>query len=151
MEGAWRELKSYGVSFDVRVLSAHRTAKALERYLREFIDGGGKMIIAGAGGAAHLAGVCASQTVLPVIGVPIPTSMMGGLDSLLSTVQMPGGMPVATVAAGRGGPKNAGILAVQMLALSDSGLAAKLTKRRKEMEEAVAEKDRNIQERLRET
>ena len=107
-------------------LSAHRTPNEVIKLAEEAKDRGIKVIIAAAGGAAHLGGVIASSTTLPVIGVPIQTSALGGMDSLLSTVQMPGGIPVATVAIGKAGAKNAAILAVQMLALSDEALAKKL-------------------------
>ena len=107
-------------------MSAHRTPDEVIKLAEEAKDRGIKVIIAAAGGAAHLGGVIASSTTLPVIGVPIQTSALGGMDSLLSTVQMPGGIPVATVAIGKAGAKNAAILAVQMLALSDEALAKKL-------------------------
>ena len=107
-------------------MSAHRTPNEVIKLAEEAKDRGIKVIIAAAGGAAHLGGVIASSTTLPVIGVPIQTSALGGMDSLLSTVQMPGGIPVATVAIGKAGAKNAAILAVQMLALSDEALAKKL-------------------------
>ncbi len=108
-----------------------------------------KVIVAAAGGAAHLAGVIASHTTLPVIGIPVPTELSGGLDSLLSVVQMPGDVPVATVAVGGGGPRNAGLLAVQILALSDTGLQEKLAAFKNKLGEKVAEKDAALQATLR--
>jgi len=122
----------------VRVLSAHRTPDALHGFVRDFERDGGKVFIAVAGAAAHLAGVIASQTLLPVIGVPVPSSALNGLDALLSTVQMPGGIPVATVAVGSGGAKNAAVLAAQILAISDDGLMQRLEKWRKKRSAAVA-------------
>jgi 5-(carboxyamino)imidazole ribonucleotide mutase len=146
MKGAWTTLAEFGVEHAVRVLSAHRTPEALHEFLNGFISDGGQVIIAGAGGAAHLAGVCSSITTLPVIGVPIKTSFAGGLDSLLSTVQMPPGMPVATVATG--GSKNAALLALQILSLADSELDGKVKADRAAMKEKVAEKDAKVQERI---
>lgn len=118
-------LKEFDVKCDIRVLSAHRTPLAVEEVLSR-AEENYKVVIAGAGGAAHLAGVCASHTTLPVIGVPMPSEHLNGLDSLLSTVQMPGGMPVLTVAIGKAGAKNAALGAVQMLSLSDDELREKL-------------------------
>ena len=126
MGEASKMLKEFGVEYEVRVLSAHRTPKETAEYAAGLKARGIEVVIAGAGGAAHLAGVIASETTLPVIGVPIQTKALGGLDSLLSIVQMPGGIPVATTAIGNAGAKNAGILAVQMMALKDESLAAKL-------------------------
>ena len=116
MGEASKMLKEFGVEYEVRVLSAHRTPKETAEYAAGLKARGIEVVIAGAGGAAHLAGVIASETTLPVIGVPIQTKALGGLDSLLSIVQMPGGIPVATTAIGNAGAKNAGILAVQMMA-----------------------------------
>ena len=126
MEKACEMLKEFGVAYEVRVLSAHRTPNDTLKLSEEAKERGIKVFIAGAGGAAHLAGVIASSTTLPVIGVPIQTSALGGMDSLLSIVQMPGGIPVATTAIGNAGAKNAAILAVQMMALADEALAEKL-------------------------
>ena len=117
-------LKEFGVEFDVRVFSAHRTPKALEAFVKSAPERGVKAILAAAGGAAHLAGVIASMTVLPVIGIPVETNLCGGLDSMLSMIQMPGDIPVATVGVGSGGAKNAGILAVEMEAAALYTLAA---------------------------
>lgn len=124
MEGSIRVLRSFGVPFDVRIVSAHRTPAAAEELSKTAEEQGAGVIIAAAGKAAHLAGVLAANTVLPVIGVPVKSSTMDGLDSLLSTVQMPSGIPVATVAIN--GAQNAAILAMQILALADSTLMQKL-------------------------
>ena len=126
MENCFAQLKEFDIPFEAHALSAPRTPNEVIKLAEEAKDRGIKVIIAAAGGAAHLGGVIASSTTLPVIGVPIQTSALGGMDSLLSTVQMPGGIPVATVAIGKAGAKNAAILAVQMLALSDEALAKKL-------------------------
>jgi len=126
IKAAGAALAEFGVPYEVRVLSAHRTPEAVQHYAATAIERGLKVIVAAAGGAAHLAGVVASHTTLPVIGLPVPTELAGGLDSLLSMVQMPGDVPVATVGAGGGGPRNAGLLAVQILALGDPGLEEKL-------------------------
>ena len=126
MENCFAQLKEFDIPFEAHALSAHRTPNEVIKLAEEAKDRGIKVIIAAAGGAAHLGGVIASSTTLPVIGVPIQTSALGGMDSLLSTVQMPGGIPVATVAIGKAGAKNAAMLAVQMLALSDEALAKKL-------------------------
>ena len=119
-------LEEFGVEFEVNVMSAHRTPHVVGEYATSAIDRGLKVIIAAAGGAAHLAGVVAAHTTLPVIGLPVPTAELGGLDSLLATVQMPGDVPVATMAVGMGGPRNAGLFAVQILATADEGMRKKL-------------------------
>lgn len=134
-------LKEFGVPYEMRIISAHRTPDAAHRFATSAEERGSKLIIAGAGKAAHLAGVMASLTLLPVIGVPMKTSDLGGLDSLLSTVQMPGGIPVATVAIGKAGAKNAGLLAVAILAQQDQELRSRLAAYRKEMTRAVEEAD----------
>ncbi|MBM6975128.1 5-(carboxyamino)imidazole ribonucleotide mutase [Intestinimonas butyriciproducens] len=139
-------LQSFGISTEVRVISAHRTPAAAEQFASSALENGFGVVIAAAGKAAHLAGVLAAYTTLPVIGVPIKTSMMGGLDSLLSMVQMPKGIPVACVAVD--GADNAAILAAQMLALSDGDLAQKLSAFKVQMADEVAEKDRHIGEKL---
>lgn len=126
MKEASKMLKEFGVEYEVRVLSAHRTPHETTAYAEELKARGIQVVIAGAGGAAHLAGVIAAGTTLPVIGVPIQSKALNGLDSLLSIVQMPGGIPVATTAIGNAGAKNAGILAVQMMALADPTLRVKL-------------------------
>ena len=136
-------LKAFGIPTQVRIISAHRTPAAAEALAAAAKDEGFGVIIAAAGKAAHLAGVLAAYTTLPVIGVPIKTSMMGGLDSLLSMVQMPKGIPVACVAVD--GADNAAILAAQMLALSDPALADKLEQFKARMAQEVSEKDKKIQ------
>ncbi|MCF0105421.1 MAG: 5-(carboxyamino)imidazole ribonucleotide mutase [Holdemanella sp.] len=137
MEGCMAQLKEFGVGYEVRVLSAHRTPEAVLELSRTAVDRGIEVIIAAAGGAAHLAGVIASSTPLPVIGIPIQTSALGGMDSLLSTVQMPGGVPVATVAIGKAGAKNAAILACQMMGLKDKDLQDKIVAFKKAQAEKV--------------
>jgi len=141
-------LQSFGVAFEAHVFSAHRSPEDLVAYVRKAEQSGVRVFIAAAGGAAHLAGVIAAHTTRPVIGIPIQTSAMGGLDSLLSTVQMPGGVPVATMAIGAGGARNAGLFAVQILALTDSALAEKLKEYRAEQIEQVRQKDKRIQTEL---
>lgn len=126
MSEASKILKQFNVSYEVKALSAHRTPEAVKNYISALADRGVQVVIAGAGGAAHLAGICAAHTHLPVIGVPMKTSGLGGLDSLLSTVQMPRGIPVATTAIGGSGAYNAGLLAVQIMALQDETLRKKL-------------------------
>ena len=127
-----RILESYGVATEVRVLSAHRTPEEATRYAREAEARGIKVLIAGAGGAAHLAGALAAHSTLPVIGVPLESSPLGGFDALLATVQMPPGVPVATVGVGVMGARNAGHLAVAIMALGDEALRGKLKARRQE-------------------
>ena len=136
------KLKALEIGFEVRILSAHRTPEASAQFSKNAEANGFGVIIAAAGKAAHLAGAIAANTTLPVIGVPVKSSTLDGLDALLSTVQMPSGMPVATVAID--GAENAAILAAQMLALTDEGLAARLKDMRKAMTEAVEAKDRKI-------
>ena len=136
-------LKSFDIPVEVRVISAHRTPAAAEQFASAAKENGFGAIIAAAGKAAHLAGVLAAYTTLPVIGVPIKTSLMGGLDSLLSMVQMPKGIPVACVAVD--GADNAAILSAQMLALSDSDLADRLTRFKSDMAQEVALKDQKMQ------
>jgi len=133
VEDALKIIDDFQVPFEVRVLSAHRTPDALHAFVRDFEKDGGKVFIAVAGAAAHLAGVIASQTLLPVIGVPVPSSALNGLDALLSTVQMPGGIPVATMAVGKAGMKNAVYFALQILAIEDTSIRDALTAYRKEM------------------
>lgn len=150
IQAAAAALDEFGVSYEARVMSAHRTPDVVQEFAASAVERGLKVIIAAAGGAAHLAGVVASHTILPVIGLPVPTSLMGGLDSLLSIVEMPGDVPVATVGAGMGGPRNAGLLAVQILALSDETLAGKLRQFKEKLPEKVAAKDAALQKMLRE-
>ena len=149
IKAAAAALEEFGVLCEVQVMSAHRTPEIVRQYATMAAARGLKVIIAAAGGAAHLAGVVASHTTLPVIGVPVPTDLAGGLDSLLSTVQMPGDVPVATVGLGGGGPRNAGLLAVEILALSNVGLQQKLTAFKHKLGEKVGEKNASLQETLR--
>jgi 5-(carboxyamino)imidazole ribonucleotide mutase len=137
MQHAAKSLAEFGVPYEARALSAHRTPDLLIEWMDGLIKGGVKCFIAGAGGAAHLAGVVAAKTTLPVLAVPIPSKHLGGLDSLLSMVQMPKGIPVATFAIGDGGSANAGLFAVSVLALQDAGLAKKLVDFRKKQVDAV--------------
>ena len=137
MEACFNQLKEFDIPFEAHALSAHRTPNEVIALAEGAKKRGIKVIIAAAGGAAHLGGVIASSTTLPVIGVPIQTSALGGMDSLLSTVQMPGGNPVATVAIGKAGAKNAAILAAQMIALSDDEMAEKMEAFKKAMAEKV--------------
>jgi 5-(carboxyamino)imidazole ribonucleotide mutase len=139
MKHAADSLEALGVAFDARVVSAHRTPDRLFAFAKGAKAAGYKVIIAGAGGAAHLPGMTASMTELPVLGVPVESKLQNGLDSLLSIVQMPGGIPVATLAVGVAGAKNAGLLAAQILSLSDEALAARLADYRARQTEAVAE------------
>lgn len=139
--------REFAVPFEARALSAHRTPEEVTSWATSADARGIRVIIAAAGGAAALAGVVAAHTILPVIGVPIATDMMGGLDSLLSTVQMPAGIPVATVACGGGGARNAGLLAVAILALSDPTLAEMLRTVRRQMAAKVIERDNALQNR----
>ncbi len=141
MQESVEVLKQFGVSYEVRVLSAHRTPEATASYVKAAARRGVRVLIGAAGGAAHLAGTIAAHTVLPVIGVPIESSALKGLDSLLSTVQMPGGVPVATVAIGKAGAKNAALLAVAILALSDRALQQRLERYRAQMAASVRKKD----------
>jgi 5-(carboxyamino)imidazole ribonucleotide mutase len=141
-------LKEFGVEFEVNVMSAHRTPHAVGEYATSAVERGLKVMIAAAGGAAHLAGVVAAHTILPVIGLPVPTAELGGLDSLLSTVQMPGDVPVASVAVGMGGPRNAGLFAVQILATADPVLRQKLTDFKKSLVGKIEEKNRKFRESL---
>jgi phosphoribosylaminoimidazole carboxylase PurE protein len=142
---ACEALRSFGVPFVVRVLSAHRSPEELVAFVKQAEQNGVRIFIAAAGGAAHLAGVVAAHTARPVLGIPIQTSALNGLDSLLSMVQMPGGVPVATMAIGGAGAKNAGLFAVQVLALQDSALEQKLKAYRREQAEKVRQKDQAVQ------
>lgn len=142
MEACVNRLRSFGIPFEVRVISAHRTPAAAEALAKNAAADGFGVIIAAAGKAAHLGGVIAAYTTLPVIGVPMGTSVMGGMDSLLSIVQMPKGIPVASVAID--GADNAAILAAQMLALSDDALAEKLRQFKTDMAAEVAAKDEKV-------
>jgi len=137
MQHAARQLKDFGVPYEARALSAHRTPDLLFEWVEKMVAGGAQCFIAGAGGAAHLAGVVAAKTTLPVLAVPIPSKHLQGLDSLLSMVQMPKGIPVATFAIGDAGSANAGLFAVAMLALQDGKLAQRLQDFRKKQADAV--------------
>jgi 5-(carboxyamino)imidazole ribonucleotide mutase len=139
MREAAEILKKFGVPHEARVMSAHRTPDVVSEWASGAAGRGMQVIIAGAGGAAHLAGVVAAHTTVPVIGVPMQTASLGGLDSLLSTVQMPKGIPVATVAIGASGAANAGILAVEILATSREDLRTKLAEYRREIARQVKE------------
>jgi 5-(carboxyamino)imidazole ribonucleotide mutase len=138
MQQAAQQLKDFGVAYDARVISAHRSPDLLLDYIKDVSAQGVRCFIAGAGGAAHLAGVIAGKTALPVLGVPMPSKHLQGMDSLLSIVQMPKGIPVATFAIGEAGAANAGLFAVAMLALNDAGLAQRLQAFRKKQAEAIA-------------
>lgn len=148
VSAAIKRLKSFDIPVEVHVMSAHRTPLAAAEFSFAAKKNGFGVIIAAAGKAAHLAGVLAAHTTLPVIGIPVKSSTLDGLDALLATVQMPSGIPVATVAID--GADNAAILAAQMLALSDEPLAAKLDEMKQKMAEGVAEKDNAIQEKVQE-
>jgi 5-(carboxyamino)imidazole ribonucleotide mutase len=137
MREAAKQLSDFSVAFESKVLSAHRTPDALEAWVERLGVNGARCFIAGAGGAAHLAGVIAAKTTLPVLGVPMPSKYLHGLDSLLSIVQMPKGIPVATFAIGEAGAANAGLFAVAILAQSDAKLAKRLAQFRKAQAEAV--------------
>jgi 5-(carboxyamino)imidazole ribonucleotide mutase len=140
MQAAERTLEALGIASDARVISAHRTPERLTAYLSTAEERGIEVIIAGAGGAAHLAGVAAAHTLLPVLGVPIDSSALGGLDALLATVQMPGGIPVATFAIGEAGAKNAALFAAAILARSEPAVREKLAEFRKAQSAAVPER-----------
>jgi len=144
MKGAAEILKELMIPYEVRVISAHRTPKQAEEFAATAAQRGLQMIIAGAGWAAHLAGAIAAHTILPVIGVPIDSSPLQGLDALLSTVQMPPGIPVATVALGKGGAKNAGVLAAEILALHDPAVARRLKAYRRRLAKEVLEKGEGL-------
>jgi 5-(carboxyamino)imidazole ribonucleotide mutase len=137
MQHAARQLKDFRVPYEARALSAHRTPDLLLEWITQLEAGGVHCFIAGAGGAAHLAGVVAAKTTLPVLAVPMPTRNLGGLDSLLSMVQMPRGIPVATFAIGEAGAANAGLFAVAMLALNDQALAKRLHEFRARQADAI--------------
>ena len=143
VSGAIKKLRHFGVEVETHVMSAHRTPAAAADFASRAKENGFGVIIAAAGKAAHLGGVLAAHTTLPVIGIPVKSSTLDGLDALLATVQMPSGIPVATVAID--GAENAAILAVQMLALSDEGLAQKLSQMKEDMAQKVLEKDAALQ------
>ncbi len=149
IKAAKAALDEFGVACEVHVMSAHRTPAVVQEFATQARQRGLRVIIAAAGGAAHLAGVVAAHTTLPVIGLPVPTAELGGLDSLLSTVQMPGDVPVATMAVGMGGPRNAGLFAIQILATSDETLAAKFADFKERLEQKIAAKNARLQETIR--
>jgi len=144
MAEACRMLDKFGIGYEVEVVSAHRSPARAARYAETAAERGLKAIIVGAGGAAHLAGVVAALTTLPVIGVPMPSTSLDGMDSLLSTVQMPGGVSVATMAIGKPGAMNAGIYVAQILATADPAMARKLADYKKELDASVAEKSQRL-------
>jgi phosphoribosylaminoimidazole carboxylase PurE protein len=144
MREAAKALDGFGIVYEVDVTSAHRSPDRTADYARKAASRGVRVIIAGAGGAAHLAGVIAAHTTLPVIGVPIPSTSLNGLDSLLATVQMPAGIPVATVAIGKPGATNAGILAAQILGLSSAPIAKKLEDHKETLANGVEEKSKKL-------
>ena len=148
MQEAFEVLTSFDIPAEITVASAHRSPQRVSEYARTARRRGLKVLIAGAGGAAHLAGVLAAETSLPVIGVPIASSPLTGWDALLSIVQMPAGVPVATMAVGKAGARNAAILATQILAVADNKLQERLEHYKRELAEKVAEKAANLQEKL---
>jgi phosphoribosylaminoimidazole carboxylase PurE protein len=150
MAGCAKVLEQYGIGYDIRVLSAHRSPDEAARFSREAEANGFRVIVCGAGGAAHLAGAVAAHSTLPVIGVPLASSPLSGFDALLSTVQMPPGIPVATVGVGPMGAANAGHLAAAILALGDPALRAKLQERRRKMADDVLAKGADLPRRLQE-
>ncbi len=141
-------LEEFGVAYEVRVMSAHRTPEVVTEYATTAVDRGLQVIIAAAGGAAHLAGVIAAHTTLPVIGLPVPTPDLGGMDSLLSTVQMPGDVPVVSVAVGMGGPRNAGLFAVQILGTADPALRESFAEFKRSLVNTIAAKNDALQSEL---
>ncbi len=149
MQETVKTLREFQVSFEIHVMSAHRSPALVSDYSTKARDRGFKVIIAAAGGAAHLAGVVAAHTTLPVIGVPLAATSLGGLDALLSTVQMPAGIPVATVAVGKFGARNAALLAIQIMALADAGLQKKFKTFKLSLAAQVVEKDKKLQAKLR--
>ncbi len=148
MEGALKVLKDFGVDAEVEVVSAHRSPDRAIEYSRTARARGLRVIIAGAGSAAHLAGVIAAETTLPVIGVPIDSSPLKGFDSLLATVQMPPGVPVATMAVGKAGATNAALFAIQILSNRDEALEARMAEHKENLARGVAEKNARLQEKL---
>lgn len=144
MNEASKMLSDFGIPFEVKILSAHRSPDLVTKFSKAARTNGLKVIIAGAGGAAHLAGVIASHTTLPVIGVPVESKHLKGIDSLLSIVQMPGGVPVSSMAIGKAGAKNAGIAAAEIMGLSDKGIEKKLDSFKKEMVRTIQKKNRDL-------
>ncbi len=148
MKEAAARLESFGIPYEMHISSAHRSPARTHAYASGAADRGIEAFIVGAGAAAHLAGVAAAATTLPVIGVPLSASALDGMDALLATVQMPAGVPVATMAIGKGGAANAGIFAAQIIARKDPELAARLVRFKEELAAGVEAKDRNLQEKL---
>ncbi len=148
MSEAGKTLEKFGIAYEMEVLSAHRTPARAHEYATTALSRGLKVVIAAAGAAAHLAGVMAANTTLPVIGVPMATSTLNGLDALLATVQMPGGIPVATMAIDKAGAANAAIFAAEILGLSDPEIARKLVEHKEALARAVAEKNARLQKQL---
>ena len=146
MREAGKALDEFGIEYEIDVTSAHRSPDRTAEFARKAAGRGIRLIIAGAGGAAHLAGVIAAHTTLPVIGVPSPSTSLNGMDSLLSTVQMPAGIPVATVAIGKPGATNAGILAAQIIGVADSAVGKKLDAHKERLAKGVEEKSRKLKE-----
>jgi 5-(carboxyamino)imidazole ribonucleotide mutase len=144
MTHAARVLKQFNIPFEIEITSAHRSPHRTSEYARSAAQRGLKVLIIGAGAAAALAGVMAAETTLPVIGVPMATSPLSGFDALLSTAMMPAGVPVATMAVGEAGARNAAVLAVQILALSDSALSTRLIEYKQELERSVREKSEKV-------
>jgi phosphoribosylaminoimidazole carboxylase PurE protein len=144
MREAAKALDEFGITYEMDITSAHRSPARTSEFAQNAAARGIKVIIAGAGGAAHLAGVIAAETTLPVIGVPMPSSSLQGLDALLATVQMPAGIPVATLAIGKAGATNAGILAAQILALSDPVIARKLLAHKQKLVDGVEAKSKEL-------
>lgn len=148
MNEAVEALREFGIPYEIHVMSAHRSPERVSKFASSARQKGIQVFIAGAGGAAHLAGVIAAHTTLPVIGVPVDSTPLSGFDALLSTVQMPAGIPVATVAVGKTGARNAGILAAQMISLADHAVAEKLAQFKKRLLDGVKEKDIKLQKTL---
>jgi len=146
MREAGKALEEFGIAYEIDVTSAHRSPDRTAEFARSAASRGIRVIIAGAVGAAHLAGVIAAHTTLPIIGVPIPSTSLNGMDSLLATVQMPAGIPVATVAIGKPGATNAGILAAQILGVADAAVAKKLDAYKEKLAKGVEEKSRKLKE-----
>jgi phosphoribosylaminoimidazole carboxylase PurE protein len=148
MSEAGKTLDKFGIGFEMEIVSAHRTPARAHEYATTALSRGLQVLIAGAGAAAHLAGVIAANTTLPVIGVPMGTSSLNGLDALLATVQMPGGIPVATMAIDKAGAVNAAIFAAEILGLSDPAIARKLVEHKETLAKAVMEKNARLQQQL---
>jgi len=144
MREATKPLEEFGIPYEIDITSAHRSPARTAEYASGAADRGIRVIIAGAGGAAHLAGVIAAHTTLPVIGVPMPSSSLQGMDALLATVQMPAGIPVATVAIGKAGATNSGILAAQILGVADAAIAKKLTAYKEKLARGVEQKSNKL-------